>query len=107
MADKGYKKMVTEQAKALLETVTSEFDGDSEEHGGGTDSPNFAKWLDRTGKLNTHVETLSNDWGRADIEMINSNSRNSVSYGDPKGSARFALLKDVLHEVKKLKKQGA
>ena len=108
MADKsGYKKLVTEQAKALLEATSSEFEKDSGEHGGGSGSPNFAQWLDRTGKLVSQVEALSEKWNRAEVEEIQSNSRNAVAYGDPKESARFALLKDVLHEVKKMRKQGA
>ncbi len=108
MAEKsGYKKLVTEQAKALISTVSSEFEGDKGEHGGASETPNFSLWLDSTGKLIAQIETLAVKWGRGEIEEINSSSRNAVAFGDPKESARFALLKDVLHEVKKQRKQGA
>lgn len=108
MAEKsGYKKLVSEQAKTLIAAVSSEYEADKGEHGGASDSPNFSLWLDTTGKLVTQIETLAAGWGRGDIEIIQTNSRNAVTFGDPKESARFALLKDVLHEVKKQRKQGA
>ena len=107
MAEKsGYKKLVAEQAKALMEAVEKDFDGDAEENGGASDSPNFAKWLDRTRRLFDQVDALAKGWSRAEIEDINQSSRNAVAYGDPKESAYFALYKDVLHEVKKLRKHG-
>jgi len=108
MAEKsGYKKQVAEQAKALIETATPEYEKDDGDHGGASEAPNFSKWLDRTGKLLTQIEALSEKWSRAEIEEIQSSSRNAVAFGDPKESARFALLKDVLYEVKKRRKQGA
>lgn len=108
MADKtGYKKTVADQAKALVDAVGDEYGADSGEHGGASDAPNFAKWLDRTRKLFDQLDETSKGWSRAEVEEINSSSRNAVAYGDPKESAYFALYKDVLHEVKKLRKQGA
>jgi len=102
----GYKKLVAEQAKALVDAVEEEFEKDSGEHGGASDQPNFAKWLDRTRKLFDQLDTLSKDWNRAQVEEINHASRNAVTYGDPKESAYFALYKDVVREVKKLRKHG-
>jgi hypothetical protein len=108
MAEKsGYKKLVSEQAKTLNEAVSAEFEGDAEEHGGASDGANLAKWLDRTRRLFTQLDTVSKSWTRAEVEEINQSSRNSISYGDPKESAYFALYKDILREVKKVRKQGA
>ena len=108
MAEKsGYKKMIAEQSKALLESTSGEFDKDKGEHGGASAAPNFGKWLDRTRKLFTQLDVVSKGWSRAEVEEINQSSRNAVAYGDPRESAYFALYKDVLHEVKKHRKQGA
>ncbi len=107
MAEKsGYRKLVVEQAKILIEGVSAEFDGDAEEHGGSSGTPNLAKWLDRTRRLFTQLDGLSKGWNRAQVEEINQSSRNAITYGDPKESAYFALYKDIIHEVKKLRKQG-
>ena len=43
-------------------------------------------------------------WSRSDIEMVKQNSRNAVTYGDPRESAYFAYYKDLLRELKKLQK---
>lgn len=108
MAEKsGYKKMIAEQTKTLLADSTKEFDADKGEHGGASPAPNFGKWLDRTRKLFTQLDGVSKRWSRAEVEEINQSSRNAVTYGDPRESAYFALYKDVLHEVKKLRKQGS
>lgn len=103
----GYKLRIDEQAKLLLASASAEFDKDKGEHGGASAAPNFGKWLDRTRKLFTQLDAAAKGWSRADIEEINASSRNAVVYGDPRESAYFALYKDVLHEVKKHRKQGA
>jgi hypothetical protein len=102
----GYKKLIADQTKALLAAAGTEFDGDSGEHGGASAAPNFAKWLDRTRRLFTQIDGVSKGWSRAQVEEINQSSRNAITYGDPRESAYFALYKDVLHEVKKHRKQG-
>ena len=108
MAEKsGYKKLVAEQAKILIENISTDFEDDADEHGGGSERPNLAKWLDRTNKLHAQLTELSKGWNRAQVEEINNSSRNSVAFGDPKESAQFALLKDILREIKRQRKQGA
>jgi hypothetical protein len=108
MAEKsGYKKLVAEQSRELLAAAEAEYDKDKGEHGGASAEPNFAKWLDRTRKLFSQIDAIAKGWSRAQVEEINHSSRNAVTYGDPRESAYFALYKDVLHEVKKSRKQGA
>ena len=108
MAEKsGYKKMIAEQTKALLASASGEFEKDKGEHGGASEAPNFGKWLDRTRVLFTQLDVVSKGWSRAEVEEVNQSSRNAVTYGDPRESAYFAFYKDVLHEVKKHRKQGA
>lgn len=102
-----YKDMVRDEAKEFFDASYSEFKKDDGEHGGGSDSPNLGKWLDRTRKLFERLDETSKSWGRADAMMITQNSRNSVGYGDPKESAYFAFYKDVLVELKKLAKSKA
>ena len=99
-----YQKMVREEAKEAYPGIKEAFEADKDEHGGASDSPNLLKWLDRTRKLFERVDEVSKGWGRAEVEMVKSNSRNAVPYGDPKESAYFAYYKDVVHEVKKLYK---
>ena len=99
-----YQNMVREEAKQFYDDTIGKFEADSEEHGGKSDSPNLPKWLDRTRALFDRVDELSKNWTRADVEMVKSNSRNAVPYGDPKESAYFAFYKDLIHELKKLKK---
>ena len=102
-----YQKMVQEEAKTFFNSVKSEFADDKDEFGGASDGANLSKWLDRTRKLFEHLDVVSKEWGRADAEMIRQNSRNSVPYGNPKDSAYFAFHKDVLREIKKLRKAQA
>ena len=99
-----YQEMVREEAKALFDKAYPIYQGDSEEHGGKCSSPNLSKWLDRTRMLFGRLDELKKDWTRADAEMIKNNSRNSVPYGDPIESAYFACYKDIMKELKKLRK---
>ena len=100
-----YQKMVKGEAKSFLDEQNPAFESDSEEFGGKSDSPNFAKWLDRTKRLSDRVEGVSKEWSRAEIEMIKASSRNAVQYGDPREAAFTAFIQDVLHELKKLRKK--
>ena len=100
-----YQKMVHEEAKTFLKTVSPDYDGDDGEFGGKSDQPNFAKWLDRTRKLFERIDEVSKSWGRLEAQMVTQNSRNAVQFGSPKESAYFAYHKDVLQELKKLRKK--
>ena len=99
-----YQKRVRQEAKDFFKKVHATFEKDSEEFGGKSESPNLPKWLDRTRRLFEHLDEESKSWNRAESEMINQSSRNSVPYGNPKESAYFAYYKDVVHELKKLTK---
>lgn len=99
-----YQSLVRDEAKKFLADLGSTFDDDAGEHGGRSKSPNFSLWLDRTGRLNTRLTELSQGWARTQIELIKSNSRNALGYGDPKESAYLAFHRDVLQELKKLRK---
>ncbi len=99
-----YKTLLRDEAKKFLETIGALFDADGEEHGGRSKAPNLALWLDRTGRLNERVSALSRDWNRTQVELVQSNSRNAVTYGDPKESAYRAFHRDLLQELKKLRK---
>ncbi|MFQ5654848.1 MAG: hypothetical protein ACE5GW_08970 [Planctomycetota bacterium] len=102
-----YQKMVHEEAQRFFEECYPIFEKDEKEFGGASDESNLPKWLDRTRKLFDRVDEISKGWSRSDAMMIQQNSRNSVSYGDPKESAYFAFYKDVVKEMKKLRKTGA
>ena len=101
-----YQKMVRNEAKTFYKSVQPTYADDDGEFGGKSEQPNLSKWLDRTRKLFEHLDSVSKSWGRADAEMINTESRNSVTYGNPKESAYFAFYKDILRELKKLRKAG-
>ncbi|MCI0652657.1 MAG: hypothetical protein L0Z55_12330 [Planctomycetes bacterium] len=102
-----YQRLVRDEARRFLDQVKSQFEGDAGEHGGGSATPNLAKWLDRTRKLSDHVSSAAKAWDRVKIEMIRSSSRNAVAYGDPRDSAYGAFIKDLLLELKKLRKSAA
>ena len=99
-----YQKKVREDAKNFFKTSIPVFESDEGDHGGKSAAPNLMKWLDETGKLKTHIDGIAKDWGRGEVEMVQSNSRNAVTYGDPRESAFFAFFKDLQHEIKKLRK---
>ena len=99
-----YQEMVQGEAKSFFAEVRPTFEKDKKEFGGASDDANLSKWLDRTRKLFERLDEVKKGWTRVEAEMIRSNSRNSVSYGDPKESAYFAYYKDILQELKKLKK---
>lgn len=100
-----YRDLVVEEAKTFLQSVEPEFETDSAGFGGKSESPNFAKWLDESRKLFTRLDEITKSWGRAEAEMVKAGSRNAVAYGDPKEAAYFAYYKDVLAELKKLRKR--
>ena len=99
-----YQKKVRKEATSFFETNIAFFEKDEGDHGGKSSAPNLMKWIDETGKLKEYIDGLAKDWGRGEVEMIQSNSRNKVTYGDPRESAFFAFFKDLQHEIKKLKK---
>ena len=105
MAD--YKKLVQSEAKKFLDSCVSEFDEDTEEHGGNSPAPNFAKWLDRTQKLNEVVEKIVSGWGHKEFQWVKSFTRKPESFGDARSNAFGSFYSDVLHEIKKLRKKSA
>ncbi|MFN0059570.1 MAG: hypothetical protein ACKVX7_14030 [Planctomycetota bacterium] len=100
-----YKKMVQTEANEFHKSVGPEFESDSTEHGGKSASPNLTLWLDRNSKLLNRIKELAEKWTRAESDFIKSQSRHAVAYGDPRDSASFAYYKDVLAELKKLRKK--
>ncbi|MCA8959844.1 MAG: hypothetical protein KDC38_05000 [Planctomycetes bacterium] len=101
----SYKKTVSEEAQSFLEKLGDDFDSDSGEHGGKSDKPNLSLWLDRTRRLFDHLDGVTKEWARADVESVRTSSRNVVSYGDPKEVAYNAYYQDVLAELKKRHKK--
>ncbi|MGE3166474.1 MAG: hypothetical protein AB7O52_16360 [Planctomycetota bacterium] len=99
-----YQKMVKQEAQSFYDEAMPQFQEDAGEHGGRSDKPNLTLWLDRTRRLFERLDGIAKGWGRAESAMVNQSSRNSVSFGDPKESAYFAFYKDVLAELKKLRK---
>ena len=99
-----YKKLVKTEAKKLFETCSPEFDQDSEEFGGQSSQPNFAKWLDRTEKLKVVVEKIVAGWSHKDFLWVQNNTRKPDRFGDLGSNAFGSFYSDVLHELKKLRK---
>lgn len=99
-----YQKMVREEAQSFYEEAGPQFQEDAGEHGGRSEKPNLTLWLDRTRRLFDRLDVTCKNWGRAESTMVNQSSRNSVTFGDPKESAYFAFYKDVVAELKKLRK---
>lgn len=100
-----YHEKVEEEASRFLEQNLPDFEKDEGEFGGASGTPNLSRWIDRTGRLTRVVEEASKGWSRKDLTWIKENSRNSVPYGDPLSSAFAAFYKDVLREIKKLRKK--
>jgi hypothetical protein len=100
-----YKKRIQAEAKSFHDSIENEFSADSSAHGGKSESPNLTLWLDQNGKLLARVQAVAEKWTRGDVESIKAHSRHAVNYGDPRESARFAFYKDLLAELKKLRKK--
>jgi hypothetical protein len=102
-----YKELIKTEAKKFYDSNRAEFEADAESHGGKSASPNFAKWLDRTAKLNKVVEGIAAKWGLKDFQWVKVNTRNQnpSGGGDPRSVAFGSFYLDVLHEVKKLAKK--
>jgi hypothetical protein len=101
-----YRELVKTEAKKFLEANGKEFEGDEGEHGGKSAKPNFAKWLDRTARLNKVVEEIASRWTHKDFLWVQHNTRNwnPGGGGDPRSNAYGSFYLDVLHELKKLRK---
>ena len=101
-----YREQVKSEAKKFFVGVRPEFEADTGEHGGKSAAPNFAKWLDRTARLNKVVEEIASKWGHKDFLWVRTNTRNpNPAAGDPRSIAFGSFYLDVLHEVKKLAKK--
>ncbi len=103
-----YQDLIKREAKKFVEANRPAFVSDEGEHGGKTDRPNFAKWLDRTHKLNGVVEEIASKWAHKDLLWVQSNTRNPNPHGggDQRSKAFGSFYLDLLHEVKKLFKQA-
>ena len=97
--------LVLAEARAFFGEISARFNDDAHEHGGKSNQPNLARWLDLNGLLARHVEKKAKAWTKKDVLLINDNSRHRVPYGDPHDSAYGALYKDILLELKKLMKK--
>ena len=102
-----YRAKVAEEAARFLEKNLPDFENDAGEFGGGSAAPNLSRWIDRTGRLTRVVEEAAKGWTKRDLDWIQENSRNSVPYGDPLSSAFAAFYKDILAEIKKIRKKRA
>jgi hypothetical protein len=101
-----YRDRIKSEAKKFFDGVRPEFEADTEEHGGKSAAPNFAKWLDRTARLNKVVEGIASKWSHKDFLWVRTNTRNpNPEAGDPRSIAFGSFYLDVLHEVKKLAKK--
>jgi hypothetical protein len=100
-----YQDLVKQEAKAFYEANHPTFLTDSGEFGGQSPSPNFPRWIDRTGKLSARVTEICSKWGPDKIHWVQANTRNkSTQGGDPKGNAFGSFLMDVRQEIKKIGK---
>jgi hypothetical protein len=73
-----YRKQIKEEASTFFEEITSSFSSDREKHGGASDVPNIARWLDENGLLSENVEKKAEKWSKKDLLWINENSRNNT-----------------------------
>ena len=101
-----YQEMVRDESKSFLKGNIEEFEEDSGDHGGKSAVPNLSRWIDTTGRLTKRLEEISARWGKKDILQINNESRNKTPWGDPKSSAFSALYKDILFEIKKVRRRS-
>jgi len=102
-----YQDLVKQEAKAFYEANREAFSSDPEEFGGKSPSPNFFKWIDRTGKLSARVGEIAEKWGTKDLHWVQTNTRNKNPHGDLRGNCFGSFLQDVRHEIKKLAKHQA
>lgn len=103
-----YKQRVKEEAKAFYEQARKEFAEDAEDHGGRSEQPNLAMWIDQKGKLSARIEEICSKWTHKDFLWVQTNTRSRppVGGGDPRSNAFASFLQDVRHEIKKLAKAG-
>jgi hypothetical protein len=101
-----YHDTVTEEATKLFNQCAESFQKDAGEHGGASNRPNLALWLDRTGILSKHLEALTKSWTMKDYLWVNEHTRHRVAFGDPKDNAFGAFYKDILLELKKLMRKA-
>ena len=103
----SYKDLIKSEGSKFFKAEYPNFLEDSDEHGGKAKIPNFLKWLDRTEKLNTIVEGISSKWGMKDFQWVQANTRNPApAGGDAKSNSYGSFYSDLLHELKKLKKNA-
>ena len=103
----SYKEQVKKEARSFYEAAISEFEEDDGEFGGKSESPNLAKWMDRTEKLSVRIREISSKWGHKDFLWVQTNTRNPSPHGggDPRSNAFASFFQDVRREIKKLAKR--
>jgi len=103
-----YKDLIKKEAKKFFEVNRETFASDTGEHGGKSERPNFAKWLDRTASLNKVVEEIAKKWMHKDLLWVQNNTKNKSPQGggDLRSNAFGSFYLDLLHEVKKIHKKG-
>ncbi|HAK97298.1 MAG TPA: hypothetical protein DCM87_20490 [Planctomycetes bacterium] len=100
-----YHDLVLAEARTFHDQIAARFLADAGEHGGKSNRPNLACWLDGNGLLARHVDKKAQAWTKKDVLLVNESSRHRVPYGDPHDSAYGAFYKDILLELKKLLKK--
>ncbi len=102
-----YQDLVKREAKAFFEAHRAAFAEDAGDFGGKSSAPNFARWVDRTGKLSERIAELMKSWGSKEFHWVQANTRNKNPHGDLRGNSFGSLLQDVRQELKKLAKGKA
>lgn len=102
-----YQDLVRREAKAFFEANHPLFAEDAGEFGGKSAAPNFARWVDRTGKLSERIAEVMRPWGPKELHWVQTNTRNKNPHGDLRGNSFGSLLQDVRQELKKLAKGKA
>jgi len=103
-----YQKQIKTEAQAFVASAKPDYDGDDGEHGGRSEQPNFAMWIDRTGRLTSRVEEIAAKWSHKEYVWVKSNTRNRPKDGggDPASLAFVSYFQDLKSEIKKLMKKN-
>ena len=104
-----YRKLVKDEAKAFYDAARVEFESDAADFGGKSDTPNFSRWIDETGRLTARIEDISSKWGQKDFLWVRTHTRSAPKGGggDPKSNAFISFFQDVKSEIKKLAKSAS
>ena len=100
----SYKDFIVTEAQRFLKEHEPKFAADSGKTGGKSASPDFVKWCDEKNAFATWVEQATKSWGRAQYVWVEGNSRNKEPGGASKENAFASVLRDLVREVKILRK---